>query len=98
MELLTKKAREGIEVRLLFDEMGALYSQERFKGAGIRRRAVWHFLPSRLRFINLRLNYRDHRKIVVIDGKIGFVGGFNVGDEYLGLKKKWVIGGYSSED
>ena len=46
------------------------------------------FFPSRLRFINLRLNYRDHRKIVIIDGKTGFIGGFNVGDEYLGLKKK----------
>ena len=37
-----------------------------------------------LRLINLNMNFRNHRKIVVIDNKVGFVGGFNVGDEYLG--------------
>lgn len=40
------------------------------------------FFPSRLRPINLRLNYRNHRKLVIIDGETGYVGGFNVGDEY----------------
>ncbi len=39
--------------------------------------------------INPRMNFRNHRKIVVIDGRIGYVGGFNVGDEYLGLNKKF---------
>ncbi len=47
------------------------------------------FFPSRIPFINLRLNYRNHRKLVIIDGEIGYVGGFNVGDEYLGLSKKF---------
>jgi cardiolipin synthase len=45
--------------------------------------------PSLLRFLNLRSNFRNHRKIAVIDGKIGFVGGFNIGDEYLGKVRKW---------
>ncbi|MEG0075677.1 MAG: cardiolipin synthase [Eubacterium sp.] len=89
LQLLTKKAKEGLEVRLLFDEMGGRYLPHSvlntFKEAGGQ---YGIFFPSRLRFINLRLNYRDHRKIAVIDGKIGFVGGFNIGDEYLGLKKK----------
>ena len=40
-------------------------------------------------FLDFRLNYRDHRKIVVIDGQIGYVGGFNVGDQYLGRLKKF---------
>ncbi|MEG2602267.1 MAG: cardiolipin synthase, partial [Carnobacterium sp.] len=47
------------------------------------------FFGSHWAIINLRLNYRNHRKIVVIDGKIGYVGGFNVGDEYLGKDKKF---------
>ena len=47
------------------------------------------FFPSILPLINPRLNFRNHRKIVVIDGRIGYIGGFNVGDEYLGLNKKF---------
>ncbi|MBD4576428.1 cardiolipin synthase, partial [Xanthomonas citri pv. citri] len=47
------------------------------------------FFPSKLPLINLRMNNRNHRKIVVIDGQIGYVGGFNVGDEYLGKSKKF---------
>ncbi|MBH9787448.1 cardiolipin synthase, partial [Clostridioides difficile] len=42
-----------------------------------------------LPLLNPRLNFRNHRKIVVIDGRIGYIGGFNVGDEYLGLQKKF---------
>ena len=47
------------------------------------------FFPAILPLINPRMNYRNHRKIVVIDGRIGYIGGFNVGDEYLGLNKKF---------
>ena len=47
------------------------------------------FFQQTLPLINPRLNYRNHRKIVVIDGRIGYVGGFNVGDEYLGLNSKF---------
>ena len=50
------------------------------------------FFPSKLPLINLRMNNRNHRKIVIIDGKIGYVGGFNVGDEYLGKDKNLDIG------
>jgi cardiolipin synthase A/B len=61
-------------------------SFKEFKKAGGQ---VEVFFPSKFRFINLRMNYRNHRKLVIIDGKIGYVGGFNVGDEYLGLNKKF---------
>lgn len=47
---------------------------------------------SKFPLINFRMNNRNHRKIVIIDGKIGYVGGFNVGDEYLGKDKNLVIG------
>lgn len=86
VELLTKKAKEGVEVRLLFDQMGGAYIPDsalaELKAAGGE---YGIFFPSAVRFFNMRVNYRDHRKIVVVDGKTGFVGGFNVGDEYLGL-------------
>ncbi|MDO4289287.1 MAG: cardiolipin synthase [Eubacterium sp.] len=89
MELLIKKARQGVEVRLLFDEMGGRYLPrsilKEFKQAG---GAYGIFFPSKLRYINLRVNYRDHRKIAIIDGTTAFIGGYNIGDEYLGLKKK----------
>lgn len=59
---------------------------KRFKEKGGH---VESFFPSKLPLINLRMNNRNHRKIVIIDGQIGYVGGFNVGNEYLGLSKKF---------
>ncbi|RNC28055.1 MAG: Major cardiolipin synthase ClsA [Candidatus Dichloromethanomonas elyunquensis] len=85
--ILTEKAREGVEVRLLVDALGnRLHSGdlEPLVQAGGK---VVKFFPSFLSYINLQLNYRNHRKLVIIDGKIGFLGGFNVGNEYIGLKK-----------
>ncbi|RBW68490.1 cardiolipin synthase [Bacillus taeanensis] len=90
IEVLTRKAKEGIKVRVLYDELGSRRLTKRFfkefRGAGGE---VSVFFPSKFRLINLRLNYRNHRKLVIIDGKIGYVGGFNVGNEYLGLDQKF---------
>jgi cardiolipin synthase len=90
IDLLTEKAREGVQVRVLYDSLGSRTLTKRFfrefREAGGQAEA---FFPSRLHFINLRINYRNHRKLVVIDGVIGYVGGFNVGDEYLGLHKRF---------
>ncbi|SFL49837.1 cardiolipin synthase [Salibacterium qingdaonense] len=90
LEALTKKAREGVRVRILYDEMGSRKLPKRafhtLKKAGGE---VEIFFPRRIPLINLRLNYRNHRKVVVIDGVTGYLGGFNVGDEYLGLDPKF---------
>lgn len=88
-EVLIRKAKQGVKVRLLFDDMGSRgirkrHFKEMIKAGG----EVETFFPSILPLINPRLNYRNHRKIVVIDGRIGYIGGFNVGDEYLGLNPK----------
>jgi len=87
---LAEKARAGIGVRLLYDELGSRglnkRSLQELRDAGGIAEA---FFPSKFRLINFRLNYRNHRKLVVIDGKIGYVGGFNVGDEYLGRDPKF---------
>ncbi|MCA1028790.1 cardiolipin synthase [Cytobacillus kochii] len=88
--LLNKKAREGVKVRILYDDLGSRSLTKRFfKSLREAGGEVEAFFPSKFHFINLRLNYRNHRKLVIIDGKIGYVGGFNVGDEYLGLNKKF---------
>ncbi|WP_226677393.1 cardiolipin synthase [Rossellomorea aquimaris] len=90
LEKLTEKARQGVKVRVLYDEMGSRRTRRRFfrdlLSAGGE---VEVFFPSKIPFINLRLNYRNHRKLVIVDGKVGYVGGFNVGDEYLGLNPKF---------
>ncbi|WP_018395432.1 MULTISPECIES: cardiolipin synthase [Bacillaceae] len=85
IHVLTEKAREGIEVCVLFDDLGSRKLRRRhFKELIEAGGVVEVFFPSPIPYVNLRLNYRNHRKIVVIDGQIGYVGGFNVGDEYLG--------------
>ena len=82
IEELKKKVDEGVEVRLLVDGMGSKSLRGKqikyIRSLGIKFHV---FFPGILPYLNIRLNFRNHRKIVVIDGKIGYVGGFNVGDE-----------------
>ncbi|AKG74774.1 cardiolipin synthase [Salinicoccus halodurans] len=89
-EALLQKQKEGVTVRILYDDMGSrglsLRNFRKFKKEGGQVEA---FFPNMLPLINPRMNNRNHRKIVVIDGDVGYVGGFNVGDEYLGLSKKF---------
>jgi len=89
-EVLMEKAAQGVEVRILCDGMGGRFVSKKFwqrlRACGIHT-AV--FFPPLLGQLNLRINYRNHRKIVVIDGEIGYVGGFNVGKEYIGLDEKF---------
>ncbi|HZK87221.1 MAG TPA: cardiolipin synthase, partial [Syntrophomonas sp.] len=88
LHLLTEKARQGVEVRLLYDGMGCIRLPRHFFRPLIEAGGrVSSFFPPFLPFINLRINYRNHRKICVIDGRQAYVGGFNIGDEYLGLSK-----------
>lgn len=90
LEVLEQKVKEGVEVRILFDGMGG-----RFVRAGVWKRIretgiqAAEFFPAVFGQLQLRVNYRNHRKIVVIDGKTGYVGGFNIAREYVGLDKKF---------
>lgn len=87
---LKKKVDEGLEVRLLVDGMGSKSLRNKhiryIRDLGIKFHV---FFPGRLPYINMRLNYRNHRKIAIIDGKIGYVGGFNVGNEYVNKGKQF---------
>ena len=88
--ILKERVRAGVEVRILYDGMGGRFMPEKrwkeLEEAGIR---VACFFPPILGRLNLRVNYRNHRKIVVIDGHVGYVGGFNIGREYLGRDPKF---------
>ncbi|MEN6350191.1 MAG: cardiolipin synthase [Syntrophomonas sp.] len=89
-DILLEKARAGVEVKFLYDGMGCLHLPQKFFQQLIQAGAeVSEFFPPFLPYINLRINYRNHRKICIIDGEQGFLGGFNIGDEYLGLSKEF---------
>lgn len=87
--LLKRKAREGVKVRLLVDYMGSFFLKKKaikeMQLAGIQ--FAYSFKPG-FPYFFYKLNRRNHRKITVIDGETGFIGGFNVGDEYLGRNPK----------
>ncbi len=90
IDLLTQKAREGVKVRLLIDALGSRSVGYRelneFKKAG---GSYAYFFKPFIRHLYLRINYRNHRKMVIIDNETGYIGGFNIAREYLGLKKKF---------
>ena len=85
IELLTKKAKQGVEVRLLYDRMGTRKIPKkhisRLKKAGGESIPFAPFV--------LDINYRNHRKNCIIDGKVGYVGGINVGIEYIGESQRF---------
>ncbi len=87
-DLLIHKAQEGVEIRVIYDDVGSWKLGHRFKHelhkAGILMRA---FMPVWIPFLNSKLNYRNHRKLVVVDGWLGYLGGLNIGDKYLGKNK-----------
>ena len=85
-EELTKKAAEGVEVRVLYDGIGNSRLPKHFVAK--LHQAGGYTTAFLTRFV-VRLNYRNHRKLAIIDGEIGYIGGFNVGDEYLGIKKRY---------
>ncbi|WP_328822946.1 cardiolipin synthase [Planococcus soli] len=90
LDALLERAKAGIKIRLLYDGFGSR-SLKRidFKELIEHGGKVQIFFPSSFGFINFRVNNRNHRKVCIIDGKVGYIGGFNVGTEYLGEVKKF---------
>lgn len=90
IDTLVKKAEEGVEVKLLIDGMGGRSLSKKAKDKLIKAGGkVAIFLPPFVPFISIRINYRNHRKICIIDGREAYLGGFNIGNEYLGMSKKF---------
>ena len=90
LEILKRKAAAGVDVRIIYDDMGCIdilpanYNAT-LEGWGIRTMAFNRFVPA----VSLVMNNRDHRKITVIDGKVGFTGGINISDEYINAKERF---------
>lgn len=83
-DLLIQKASQGLEVRLIIDAIGSWSLSKRFlrelKKSGVE---VGIFMPVRFPLVANKINYRNHRKIIVVDGKVGFIGGLNIADRYI---------------
>lgn len=83
-DVLKRKIANGVEVRLIFDDFGSITRQyrhfvKRLEAAGVSVKVFNKIKPS----VNIFMNNRNHRKIIVIDGKVAFTGGMNIADEYL---------------
>ncbi|MCH5461406.1 cardiolipin synthase [Lactobacillus sp. LC28-10] len=90
LSTLIAKAQEGVTVRVLYDSWGSMGTKREFfeplrEAGGFAE----PFLGIHSNWRDFRLNFRDHRKIVAIDGWTGYIGGFNIGDQYVGRSKKF---------
>ena len=91
MEILVRKAKEGVKVKLLVDSIGSMRTKRSFlKQLSKAGGEIAEFFPPLfgLRLFNFKANYRNHKKIVVIDGKIGYTGGINIRDDHMGRSKR----------
>jgi len=91
-QLLIQKAREGVQVRFIYDDFGSRKIRKnivrQMKEAGVE---AYPFYKVKLVMLANRLNYRNHRKIIIIDGYIGYIGGINVSDKYINQQKSKVF-------
>ena len=90
LEILERKAAQGVEIRVIYDDMGCMFTLPRdyneiLTAKGIQCRVFNRFVP----VMSLRLNNRDHRKLLIIDGKVGFTGGINLADEYINAHERF---------
>lgn len=90
LEVLEEKAAQGVEIRIIYDDMGCMFTlprnyNEQLHAKGIQCRVFNRFVP----ILSLRLNNRDHRKLLIIDGKIGYTGGINLADEYINRRNRF---------
>ena len=90
LEILEKKAKQGLDVRVIFDDLGCINTlpykyDKKLENMGIKCVVFNPFTPS----VSVNMNYRDHRKITIIDGKVAFNGGVNLADEYINEYEKY---------
>ena len=90
---LIQKAKEGIKIRIIYDDVGCWrfwFHRKFFNEMKLYGIEIKPYLKGKIAIpVGGQLNYRNHRKIVVIDGEIGYTGGINIGDEYIGKNKKF---------
>jgi cardiolipin synthase len=83
-EILKRKVKEGVEVRMILDDVGSWELKKPFyeemRNAGIQ---IFSFLEVRFPNLTSKVNYRNHRKILIVDGRVGYLGGMNIADRYM---------------
>ena len=94
LDILTAKVRAGVEVRVMCDDAGCMTKlpsgyETYLRSLGIRTVRFNRFIPT----LNTYLNYRDHRKITVIDGNVGYMGGANIADQYINRRSPFAVTG-----
>ena len=89
-DILVERARAGVKVRVIYDHVGSIHTSSSFfrqmRAAGIE---VYPFFKVTFRILGTRINWRNHRKICVIDGRTGYIGGMNIADRYIDGGKKF---------
>ena len=90
LEILKEKARQGIEVRVIYDDIGSISKlpfdyPNLLESLGIHCRVFSRFVP----VVSMRQNNRDHRKYMIVDGRVAFTGGINMADEYINVKPRF---------
>jgi len=84
LALFKRKIREGVEVRIIYDSLGSYHlrgrPRKKFQDIGVK---IYPIMPIRIKNLLFSLNFRNHRKIVIIDNKVAFTGGVNVSDKYI---------------
>ncbi len=90
-EILVRKATQGVDVRLLYDDLGSIIAAPTNLDRILNNQNVKaaRFNPVQREILRLFLNYRNHQKITVIDGNVGYTGGCNIGDEYVNLYPRY---------
>ena len=85
-EILKEKRKQNVKIYIMFDALGSLFKKPKYLKEQLEEANIDYLAFNPLTtFIRSYINYRDHRKIVVIDGKVGYTGGINIGDEYINL-------------
>lgn len=90
LDILVEKAQEGVDVRLIYDDVGCIFKlprnyDQKLEALGIKTERFHPLTP----VLSITLNYRDHRKMMIIDGHTGFTGGINLADEYINAYEKY---------
>lgn len=88
VEILGEKAAQGVDVRVLYDDLGSIYAYNRQDAEKLRKMGIRCAAFNPLVFVKGTLNCRDHRKMLVVDGKVAFSGGINLADEYINHVQK----------
>lgn len=89
VDILAEKAAQGVDVRFMYDDVGSISTYSKVNAVKLTSKGIKCMAFNPLLFVTAMLNNRDHRKIMVIDGKIAFSGGINLADEYINQKERF---------